>query len=150
FLRGAAATLWGIPLLLSLGYAKQIPLILDRRVLQRNLLELAAILCYVVALANMQIADSTALGQITPLLMLIGSSVLFRERIGGLRTALIGLGFIGAVMVAQPTMQGISVYALLALGNAAFAAARDLAGRRVAADVPGMIVAISAVVVVLV
>ena len=150
FLRGTAATLWGIPLLLSLGYAKQIPLILDRRVLQRNLLELAAILCYVVALANMQIADATALGQITPLLMLIGSSVLFGERIGGLRMALIGLGFIGAVMVAQPTMQGISVYALLALGNAAFAAARDLAGRRVAADVPGMIVAISAVVVVLV
>lgn len=150
FLRGTAATLWGIPLLLSLGYAKQIPLILDRRVLQRNLLELAAILCYVVALANMQIADSTALGQITPLLMLIGSSVLFRERIGGVRTALIGLGFIGAVMVAQPTMHGISIYALLALGNAAFAAARDLAGRRVAADVPAMIVAISAVVVVLV
>ncbi|WP_287377591.1 DMT family transporter [Mesorhizobium sp.] len=150
FLRGTAATLWGIPLLFALGYARQIPLILDRRVLQRNLLELAAILCYVVALANMQIADSTALGQITPLLMLIGSSVLFGERIGGLRMALIGLGFIGAVMVAQPTMQGISVYALLALGNAAFAAARDLAGRRVAADVPGMIVAISAVVVVLV
>ncbi|MER8825705.1 DMT family transporter [Mesorhizobium sp. M0938] len=150
FLRGTAATLWGIPLLLSLGYAKQIPLILERRVLQRNLLELAAILCYVVALANMQIADSTALGQITPLLMLIGSAVLFGERIGGLRMALIGLGFVGAVMVAQPTMQGISVYALLALGNAAFAAARDLAGRRVAADVPGMIVAISAVVVVLV
>ncbi|SIT56144.1 conserved membrane hypothetical protein [Mesorhizobium prunaredense] len=150
FLRGTAAMLWGIPLLFALGYARQIPLILDRRVLQRNLLELAAILCYVVALANMQIADSTALGQITPLLMLIGSSVLFGERIGGLRMALIGLGFIGAVMVAQPTMQGISVYALLALGNAAFAAARDLAGRRVAADVPGMIVAISAVVVVLV
>ncbi|RWM15378.1 MAG: DMT family transporter [Mesorhizobium sp.] len=149
FLRGTAATLWGIPLLLSLGYTKQIPLILDRRVLQRNLLELAAILCYVVALANMQIADSTALGQITPLLMLIGSSFLFGERIGGLRMALIGLGFVGAVMVAQPTLQGISVYALLALGNAAFAAARDLAGRRVAADVPGMIVAISAVVVVL-
>jgi S-adenosylmethionine uptake transporter len=149
FLRGTAATLWGIPLLLSLGYAKQIPLILDKRVLQRNLLELAAILCYVVALANMQIADSTALGQITPLLMLIGSSVLFGERIGGLRMALIGLGFVGAVMVAQPTMQGISVYALLALGNAAFAAARDLAGRRVASNVPGMIVAISAVVVVL-
>jgi drug/metabolite transporter (DMT)-like permease len=52
-------------------------------------------------------------------------------------------------MVAQPTMQGISVYALLALANAIFAAARDLAGRRVAAEVPGMIVAISAVLVVL-
>jgi drug/metabolite transporter (DMT)-like permease len=150
FLRGAAAALWGFPLLFALGYGKQIPLIFDRRVLSRNLLELAAILCYVVALANMQIADSTALGQITPLLMLVGSSILFGERIGGQRMALIGLGFIGALMVAQPTVQGISVYALLALGNAALAAARDLAGRRVAAEVPGMIVAISAVVVVLI
>ncbi|WP_352643576.1 DMT family transporter [Mesorhizobium sp. M0220] len=149
FLRGAAATLWGIPLLFMLGYGKQIPLILDAKVLRRNLLELGAILCYVVALANMQIADSTALGQITPLLMLVGSSMLFGERIGGVRLALIGLGFIGAVMVAQPTMQGISVYALLALGNAALSAARDLAGRKVAAEVPGMVVAISAVVVVL-
>jgi len=150
FLRGVAAALWGIPLLLLLGYARQIPLILERKVLRRNLLELAAILCYVLALANMQIADSTALGQITPLLMLVGSSILFGERIGGVRMALIGIGFIGAVMVAQPTMQGISVYALLALGNAALSAARDLAGRKVGADVPGMIVAISAVVVVLV
>lgn len=149
FLRGAAATLWGIPLLFMLGYGKQIPLILDATVLRRNLLELGAILCYVVALANMQIADSTALGQITPLLMLVGSSMLFGERIGGVHLALIGLGFVGAVMVAQPTMQGISVYALLALGNAALSAARDLAGRKVAADVPGMVVAISAVIVVL-
>lgn len=150
FLRGAAATLWGFPLLFLLGYGKQIPLIFDGRVLRRNLLELAAILCYVVALANMQIADSTALGQITPLLMLVGSSILFGERIGGQRMALIGLGFIGALMVAQPTLQGISVYALLALGNAALSAARDLAGRHVPAEVPGMIVAISAVVVVLI
>ncbi|RUZ72564.1 DMT family transporter [Mesorhizobium sp. M7A.F.Ca.US.006.01.1.1] len=150
FLRGAAAALWGFPLLFALGYGKQIPLIFDKRVLSRNMLELAAILCYVVALANMQIADSTALGQITPLLMLVGSSILFGERIGGRRMALIGLGFVGALMVAQPSMQGISVYALLALGNATFAAARDLAGRRVSAEVPGMIVAISAVVVVLI
>lgn len=150
FLRGAAAALWGFPLLFALGYGKQIPLIFDKRVLSRNVLELAAILCYVIALANMQIADSTALGQITPLLMLVGSSILFGERIGGRRMALIGLGFVGALMVAQPTMQGISVYALLALGNAALAAARDLAGRRVSAEVPGMIVAISAVVVVLI
>ncbi|TIT52984.1 MAG: DMT family transporter [Mesorhizobium sp.] len=150
FLRGAAATLWGFPLLFALGYGKQVPLIFDKRVLGRNLLEFAAILCYVVALANMQIADSTALGQITPLLMLVGSSILFGERIGGQSMALIGLGFIGALMVAQPTMQGISVYALLALGNATFAAARDLAGRKITAEVPGMIVAISAVVVVLI
>jgi drug/metabolite transporter (DMT)-like permease len=148
-LRGLAATIWGIPLLFALGYGKQLPLVADRRVLTRNLLELGAILCYVVALANMQIADSSALGQITPLLLLVGTSILFGERIGGVRMALIGLGFLGALMVVQPTMQGISVYALLALANAVLSAGRDLAGRRVAGHVPGMIVAISAVLVVL-
>ena len=148
-LRGLAATIWGIPLLLALGYGRKLAMVVDRRVLLRNVFELGAILAYVVALANMQIADSTALGQITPLLLLVGTSMLFGERIGGVRMALIGLGFLGALMVVQPTMQGVSVYALLALANAVLSAARDLAGRRVAAHVPGMIVAISAVLVVL-
>ena len=149
FLRGVMASLWGIPLLLALGYRKNLPQLFAPSVLLRNLLETVAILMYVVALANMPIADATALGQITPLLIIIGASILFREKIGGVRMALIGLGFFGALMVAQPTMQGISPYALLALGNAVFCAARDIAGRRIAHDVPGMVVAISAVLVVL-
>ena len=39
-LRGVAAMLWGVPLLLALGYGRQIPLIFERRVLLRNLLEM--------------------------------------------------------------------------------------------------------------
>lgn len=148
-LRGCAGLLWGLPLMLALGYGRQLPLVFERRVLARNLAETAAILCYVVALANMPIADASALGQITPLLVLLGASILFREKIGGVRMALIGAGFIGAVMVAQPTMQGISIYAVLALANAVLCAVRDLAGRRIAPEVPGMIVAMSAIIVVL-
>ncbi|WP_291308380.1 MULTISPECIES: DMT family transporter [unclassified Devosia] len=148
-LRGCAGLLWGLPLMLALGYGRQLPLVFERRVLARNLAETAAILCYVVALANMPIADASALGQITPLLVLLGASILFREKIGGVRMALIGAGFIGAIMVAQPTMQGISIYAVLALANAVLCAVRDLAGRRIAPEVPGMIVAMSAIIVVL-
>lgn len=150
FLRGCAASLWGLPLLFVLGYGDRLPLLFERRVLARNLAEMVAILCYIIALTNLPIADASALGQITPLLVLLGASLLFRERIGGVRMALIGLGFIGAIMVAQPTMNGISIYAVLALANAVLCAVRDIAGRRIAAEVPGMIVAMSAVVVVLV
>ena len=107
------------------------------------------ILCFVVALANMPIADATALGQITPLIVLIGSALMFGERIKPMRWALIGLGFAGALLVAQPTGEGISIFAVLALANAVLSAIRDLVGRRVGASVPGMIVAISAVIVVL-
>lgn len=148
-LRGMAASIWGMPLLFLLGYGGKLALLFEPRVLARNLLETLGVLCFVVALANMPIADATALGQITPLIVLIGASVFFGDRIGGLRMALIGAGFVGAVMVAQPSGEGISVYALLATGNAVLCAARDLAGRRVRSHVPGMIVAISAVIVVL-
>jgi drug/metabolite transporter (DMT)-like permease len=150
FLRGVAAAIWGLPLLFVLGYGGRLPLLFERRVLTRNLCEMGAILCYIIALSHMPIADSTALGQVTPLLILLGASIVFREKIGGLRMALIGLGFIGALLVAQPTMSGISIYAVLALTNAVLCAARDLTGRRISAEVPGMIVAMSAVVVVMV
>lgn len=150
FLRGVAAAILGLPLLFVLRQGPKALWMFEPRVLLRNLLETGGILSYVVALAHMPIADVVALGQITPLLVILGSSILFRERIGGLRMALISLGFIGALMVAQPTMDGISIYAVLAIANAVFCAARDLAGRRVGAEVPGMIVAMSAVVVVMI
>ncbi len=50
-------------------------------------------------------------------------------------------GLLAAAMLDDP---------LLALANAVLCAVRDIAGRRIAAEVPGMIVAMSAVVVVLV
>lgn len=148
-LRGVAALIWGLPLALMLGYGKRLHLMFEPRVLARNLSETAAILCFVVALANMPIADATALGQVTPLLVLMGASLVLGERIAAPTLALIGVGFVGALLVAQPTGAGISFYAVLALGNAVFSAVRDLAGRRVGPQVPGMVVAVSAVVVVL-
>ena len=149
FLRAVAACLWSVPILLALGHARNVRLLADPRVLMRNILELGCVLCFIVALANMPIADATALGQVTPLLVLIGAATFFGERIGPLRRLRIAVGCVGAILGAQPTMEGISLYAVLALGNAAFSAARDLVGRRIAGHVPGMIVAISAAVVVL-
>lgn len=150
FIRGVCATLWCLPLVLFLGYGKYIPKVLDRWVLLRNVCELIAVMMFVIALANMPIADVTALGQIAPLAFLIGMSVIMREKIGGLRMALIGLGFVGALMVAQPTGQGLSGYAILGLANALFCAARDIAGRKVAADVPAWIVSFGTILVVMV
>lgn len=149
-LRGIAAMAWGTPLLLLAGYGRQLPLMFEGRVVLRNLLETAGILCYVVALAHMPIADVSALTQLTPLLVILGASLLLGEKVGGVRMALIGCGFIGAVMVARPTGAGISVYALLGLANAVVGAGRDLAGRRVGPEVPGLVVALSAALIVLV
>lgn len=149
-MRGVAATLWGLGLLAALGQLGRVADAFEQTVLARNLCELCAILCYIVALANMPLADVITLGQITPLVILLGSAFLFGERLTMTMIALIGIGFVGAVLVAQPGATGISFYALLALGNALFSAARDLAGRRVPAALPGILVAFGACVVVLV
>jgi drug/metabolite transporter (DMT)-like permease len=148
-LRGISASLWGILLLAALGQLGRMREVFSRWVLARNVFELAAILGYVVALAHMQIADVIALGQITPLIVLVGAALLYREPLGSVSVALIGLGFLGALMVVQPTAAGISVYALLGLSNAVFSAVRDIVGRRVPAQIPGMLVAFGASAVVM-
>src|SRR5690606_28303107 len=101
FLRGVGASIWCVPLLLVTGNLRRLPQVVDRWVLARNAMELLAVLCFVVALANMPIADITALTQVAPMLLLIGVSVIYGERIGAVRMVLIGLGFVGAILVAQ-------------------------------------------------
>ena len=64
------------------------------------------------------------------------------------QAGLILAGFVGAVMVAQPTASGVSVHALLAFATAAAIAARDLVGRRVAPAVPGFVVIFATILVV--
>lgn len=149
FLRGVSATIWCVPLLLVTGNLRRLPQVANRWVLARNAMELFAVLCFIVALAHMPIADITAITQVAPMLLLIGVSVIYGERIGALRLVLIGLGFVGAVLVAQPGGAGFSPYAVLGFGTALGTALREIIARRVAAAIPGPVVATSAVLVVM-
>ena len=150
FLRGVMAAICCLPLVLLTGNGRHMALAVDKWVLLRNGLELLAILCFIVALANMPIADITALSQTAPLLLIIGVALVYREKIGPLRIVLIIVGFGGALMVAQPSGGSISPYAVLGFGTALGQALRDMASRKVAAHVPGLIVALSAILVVMV
>jgi drug/metabolite transporter (DMT)-like permease len=149
FMRGIAASLWCVPLVILTGNGRAIGQVADKWVLARNSMELLAVLCFIVALKNMPIADITALGQISPMLLLIGTGLIYGERIGAPRMALIGVGFLGAIMVAQPSGAGVSPYALLGFGLAIGSALRDIVGRKVAANIPGPVVALSAILVVM-
>jgi drug/metabolite transporter (DMT)-like permease len=71
-------------------------------------------------------------------------------RIGRLETALIGLAFVGALLVAQPGSSGFSPYALFGLWTAGCSVARDLIGRKVSPEIPGIVVAVGAGVTVMV
>ena len=87
FMRGVSASLWCLITLLLLGHAVNLRQALDRWVLLRGFFETVGVLAFMIALARMPIADLTAIFQTTPLILLLGVSLIWRERIGGWRLA---------------------------------------------------------------
>jgi drug/metabolite transporter (DMT)-like permease len=143
-LRGVMSTLIGLPLLYLFGFGRDAGAMFGGRVVVRNLLELACALFFVVGLALVPLADLTALGQTSPLLLLLGAAVIFREKLSPLQVGLILLAFVGALLVAQPGGSSFSPYVLLGLGSAAGVALRDLVGRGIPPRLPGLVIAVGA------
>lgn len=150
FLRGFWASLLALPVVLLTGNGAQLKHIANRWVVLRNIFELLGVLCFVVALANMPVADLTALGQISPMLLLLGVAVLYRDKIGVPRMVLIAIGFAGAICVAQPGANGVSPFAILGALTAVGTAVRDIIGRKVSPQIPVLIVAYGTLVLVMI
>lgn len=148
-MRGIAATLWCFPLLFALGYRQEIPHAANRWVILRGACEVVAILSFIVALNHMPIGDVTAIYQTAPLLVLVGVSLVWGEKIGGLRMTLIIVGVTGALLVAQPGAASASPYAALGFLTAIGSALRDLVGRKVPHSIPGLVVAFATILLVM-
>ncbi|HSV00380.1 MAG TPA: DMT family transporter [Roseiarcus sp.] len=140
FLRGIAASLACGLMLGALGHLRVIASALNPHALLRAAGETLSVLCYIVALARLPIADAVAILQTAPLILILAVAFLLRERVGAARIGLALVGFAGAFLVAQPGPAGISPPALLAFGSAVLIAARDLIGRDVPAHIPVMVV----------
>ena len=136
FLRGLAASVACAVLLTLRGEWRAIAGASDGRALLRAAGETLSTLCYIVALARMQIADVIAIVQTAPLIVITGAALLTGEKISTVRITLVLVGFVGALMVAQPGTGGFSSAALLAFAAAVLIAARDLIGRNVPTRIP--------------
>ncbi|NMD07253.1 MAG: DMT family transporter [Phyllobacteriaceae bacterium] len=149
-LRGVSATIWCSALLVVMGQVREIPKLFEPWTFMRALSEVVAVSAFILALANVPLADITAIYQISPLLILAGASFIWGEKVGLVRWLLIVLGLVGALLVAQPGGEGASPYALLGFVTAIAAAVRDLLSRKAPADVPGFVVAFGVIIAVMV
>jgi drug/metabolite transporter (DMT)-like permease len=149
FLRGVAASLACAVLLALRGEWPAISGALNLRALFRAAGETLSVLCYIVALSRMPIADVIAILQTAPLVLILGAAFLLREKIGPVRVVLVLLGFVGALMVAQPGADGMSPAVLLAFAAAVLIAARDLVGRGVPSRIPVSVVTLATTVMVM-
>lgn len=111
--------------------------------------EVGAAYFFITALLNLPLANVTAILQVLPLTVTLGSALLFREAVGWRRAVAIGIGFCGMLLIVRPGPDGFSVYSLYALAAVACVTLRDLATRRISRDVPGLTVTVIAAVSVL-
>jgi drug/metabolite transporter (DMT)-like permease len=148
-LRGVVASAVCLGIILAMGQAAAIPQALNRWVLLRALGETIALFFFIRALTRMPQGDLVAIFQTSPLLVVIGASLFFGERIGAVRGAFLAAGFAGAMLVAQPGAASGYAAAPLALIGAVMVAGRDLAARRTPAGIPTMVAVLTTLVMVL-
>lgn len=110
----------------------------------RSLSEVAAAYFFVTALLNMPFANVTAILQMLPLTVTLGSAMIFRETVGWRRMSAIAVGFCGMLLIVRPGSEGFTVWSVYALIAVFFVTARDLSTRRLSSGVPSLIVTFSA------
>lgn len=84
---------------------------------------------YSLALSLTSLSSTTMILQATPLVVVIGASIFFNEKVGFVRWLAIGLGFIGVLMIISPEEAEFSLLSLLAILGMLGFAFRDLASR---------------------
>lgn len=110
----------------------------------RSSSEVAAAYFFVTALLNMPFANVTAILQMLPLTVTLGSAIIFRETVGWRRMSAIAVGFCGMLLIVRPGSEGFTVWSIYALIAVLFVTARDLSTRRLSSGVPSLMVTFSA------
>lgn len=147
-LRGVFATLWCVLALLLSGEWRQVHRVMHPAVVARGVLEAAAAILYLVALAYIPFAVATAINQSTPLFLAMLAVVLLKEKFGWRRWTAIAVGFAGVLMVIQPAPGDVNIWAILVLLASLAGAYRDVLARSVPANVPTLVVSLSSAVTV--
>lgn len=88
-----------------------------------------ASLCFFAAVKYMPIADALAIFFVEPFILTALSALILGEKVGWRRWAAIGLGFIGALIVIQPSFARFGFIAFLPLGTASLFAVYMLLNR---------------------
>jgi drug/metabolite transporter (DMT)-like permease len=96
----------------------------------RGALLILSTYCFVAAIAVMPIADALAIAFVEPFLILYAGKLLFGEEVGPRRLAAATVGFVGVLMVIQPSFQAFGAVALFPLGTAITFAAYMIVTRR--------------------
>lgn len=103
--------------------------VLSRTMALRSGFELVGRLFYALAITLTPLSTASAILQATPLVVVLGAALVFKERVGLWRWVLIAVGFVAVLLILRPGLDGFSALSLLALIGMFGFAGRDLATR---------------------
>lgn len=112
-----------------------------RVALIRTLLDGLLTMLFFIALAQMPIANLTAIVQSMPIVVAAMAAYTLRERLRLGRMLIILGGFAGVLLIVQPGGDDFSAYSILGVMVVFLGAARDILTRRIRQDVPDGVIA---------
>lgn len=141
FIRGAMAVVLVAAFALATGAFRLTSALATWPMVIRVLGEIGATCCFVFGLMHMPIAETFAITQFGPLLLTAASAVFLGERVGWRRWMAAVAGLAGVLMILRPGTDAFTTYALLPICSVFFGVVRDIATRRMAAEVPSVMLA---------
>ena len=110
----------------------------------RSLAEALTSYFFLTAVMNMPFANVTAILQILPMTVTLAAAFVFKEKVGIVRITLILAGFLGVVLIINPSTDGFNLYAIYALLAVFLITTRDLITRKISSRVPTLLPTVSA------
>ena len=114
------------------------------RIFFRSIAEALTAYFFLTAVMNMPFANVTAILQILPMTITLAAAFIFKEKVGKIRISLILIGFLGVILIINPSADGFNLYALYALISVFLITIRDLITRKLSSKVPTLLPTVSA------
>jgi drug/metabolite transporter (DMT)-like permease len=102
--------------------------------------EVGGTVSFLAAIVHLPLANTAAIFQVLPLAITLGAALIFSEPVGWRRWLAITAGFIGVLIIVRPGVEGFNQFSLLALVSVIFCAVRDLATKRIPAQIPSLFI----------
>ena len=107
-----------LPIMWGMGFSFGFPMRLLRNLAFRALMLILSTYCFIAAIAVMPIADALAIAFVEPFILLVVGKYVFSEAVGYRRLMACIVGFIGILLVIQPSFAAFGWVALFPLGTA--------------------------------
>ena len=114
------------------------------RIFFRSSAEALTAYFFLTAVINMPFANVTALLQILPMTVTLAAAFIFKEKVGMFRISLIIVGFLGVILIINPSVDGFNFYAFYALIAVLLITVRDLITRKLSKEIPTLLPTVSA------